>query len=157
MSFQEPCCIKASSTVELHLDIRLKDGSIAESTRQIGKPMTFEMGTSVFSDTFERALLGLRVGDKKKIMLLPQEAFGLPHPANIFQFPCAKFSHLDDPLELGLIVMFEQPNGQAHPGIIQGMTETEVTVDFNHPLAGQVLLFEVEVVGVLPSPSLTLL
>ena len=140
--------IAPNSWVEMHIDIRLKDGSIAESTLTIGKPMRFQMGTDVFSQKLETGLLGLKVGDKKKIMLLPEEAFGVPHPANIYQLPKKRFSQMEGELEIGSIIMFSGIDRAERPGIIRALTDTEATVDFNHPLAGQVVLFDVEIVSV---------
>ena len=61
--------IGQNSAVSMHIDIRLKDGSVADSTRELKKPMSFQMGTETFSDKLESSLLGLKPGDKKKIML----------------------------------------------------------------------------------------
>ncbi|MDO8954319.1 MAG: FKBP-type peptidyl-prolyl cis-trans isomerase [Gammaproteobacteria bacterium] len=142
--------ITATSTVSMHFDIRLKDGSIAESTRNFKLPMTFEMGKGIFSDKLELDLLGLKVGDKKKIMLLPDDAFGEPHPANIYQVSRDRFTKLeqDTPLEEGLIIGFAQQNGEDLPGIVREMDDEEVTIDFNHPLSGQVVLFDIEIMEV---------
>ena len=142
--------IEADSQVTLHFDVRLKDGSVADSTREIGEPFTFQMGRGVFSDKFESALVGMSQGDKKKIMLLPQDAFGEPHPANVFQVPMSKFkgSPVENDLEPGVILQFTQMNGQDMPGLVREVGEEEVTVDFNHPLAGHVVLFDVEILGV---------
>lgn len=140
--------IKSDSEVSLHIDIRLKDGSIADSTRNIGKPMIFKMGEEVFSDKLEQSLLGLKAGDKKKVMLFPNEAFGEAHPANIYQIPKIQLAKMADEYEVGTIILFAQPNGKQMPGIVREIQETEVTIDFNHPLAGQVVLFDVEIVGV---------
>ena len=62
--------ITEKSEVIMHLDIRLKDGSIAESSRKMEKPLSFKMGEKVFSDKFESEILGLKAGTKKKIMLI---------------------------------------------------------------------------------------
>jgi FKBP-type peptidyl-prolyl cis-trans isomerase SlpA len=138
--------ISPNSTVTLHFDLRLKDGSIAESTKDF-KPMQFQMGMGVFSEKFEAKLLGLQAGDKSKIMLMPEDAFGEPHPANIFQVPADKFKGMDK-VEVGSIFLFTQPSGQEIPGIIRAIENNEITVDFNHPLAGQVVLFDIEIIKV---------
>ncbi len=140
--------IAASSWVSMHIDIRLKDGSMAESTHNIGKPMRFQMGTDTFSKKLEEALLGLKAGDKKKVMLLPEDAFGEPHPANIYQIPKSRFTQVEKDCEPGTIVMFSHPSGSERPGIIREVQTNEVTIDFNHPLAGQVVLFDVEIITV---------
>ena len=142
--------IQPNSKVTMHFDLRLKDGSVAESTRQVGTPMTFNMGDERFSDKMESELLGLKVGDKKKIMLLPEDAFGEPHPADIYQMPLSRFDkmELDGPLEPGLIVLFTQMDGQQLPGMVKAVCEDEATIDFNHPLAGHVVLFDIEVLNI---------
>ncbi len=141
--------IGQNSAVSMHIDIRLKDGSVADSTRELKKPMSFQMGTETFSDKLESSLLGLKPGDKKKIMLFPNEAFGESHPANIYQIPKSQLAKMADEYEVGTIILFAQPNGKQMPGIVREIGETEVCIDFNHPLAGQVVLFDVEIVEVL--------
>ena len=140
--------IESNSTVKIHFELRLKDGSIAEDTRQIGQPMQFTMGDETFSDKMEEELLGLAVGERKKIMLLPADAFGDTHPANIYEFPKSRFTDLAEPLEEGLIIAFTQQNGVELPGTVRAVSDTEVTIDFNHPLAGHVVLFDVEIVEI---------
>ncbi len=141
--------IGKDSKVSLHFDIRLKDGSVAESTRNFDKPFVFKMGTGIFAEKLEQGLIGLKQGAKPKIMLLPEEAFGEAHPANIFQVPRHKFDteQLKN-LEIGTIFLFTQPRGEEIPGIIRAIEGDEITVDFNHPLAGQVILFDMEIVAV---------
>lgn len=141
--------IQKNSTVVMHFDLRLKDGSIAESTRTIGSPMEFQMGQEVFSEKMEQQLLEMKPGDKAKIMLMPEDAFGPSHPANIYQVPRQQFKgELANQLEEGLIVVFTQPNGTEIPGVIRALDEHEATVDFNHPLSGQVILFDIEIIDV---------
>ena len=146
--------IKSDSTVSMHLDIRLKDGSIADSTRNIGRPMKFKMGEGNFSEKLERGLLELSPGDKKKIMLLPKEAFGEAHPANIYHMPKSQLARMKESYEVGSIIIFTQPNGKELPGIIRAIdhpedpNKGEVEVDFNHPLAGQVVLFDIEIIEI---------
>lgn len=143
--------IDKDSIVTMHFDLRLKDGSIAESTRSFGKAFQFQMGAGVFSEKFEEQLLGHQAGDRPKIMLLPEDAFGEPHPANIYEVPRDKFKQMEESnskLEQGMIILFTQPSGAELPGIVRAIGEEEVTIDFNHPLAGQVVLFDVEILDV---------
>lgn len=142
--------ISSDNTVTLHFDLRLEDGSVADSTRELGKPMQFTMGDGSFSKAMEMALLGLSVGDKKKIALLANDAFGQIHPANIFQMPRQRFAGTDieKQLEEGLIIAFSQRDGSQRPGIVRDINEYEITVDFNHPLAGRDVLFDIEIVAI---------
>lgn len=139
--------IQADSFVKLHFKIRLKDGSIAEDTRNYQKAGCFQMGQGILSDKLEAELLGLVAGENRKIMLLPEDAFGHKHPAKIYAMPKTRFPK-DVASEEGLIVSFSQKDGTELPGVITKVDQTEVTVDFNHPLAGQVILFEADILEV---------
>ena len=139
--------IEKKSDVIMHMDIRLKDGSIAESTKKLGKPVSFKLGDGVFSDNFEQELLGLKAGDNKKFVLEPIDAFGESHPANIYQVPVDRFAGFAEPLEVGLIIEFAQISGNPQLGIVREIGEDEVSIDFNHPLSGHVLLFDVNIIA----------
>jgi FKBP-type peptidyl-prolyl cis-trans isomerase SlpA len=140
--------IGKESQVTLHYSIRLEDGSIADSSKQYDKPLTLCMGDGSLGETFENKLLGLKAKDKKRFFIKADEAFGLPNPNLVHTLARGSFQAVSP--EPGLIVSFEQPDGKEINGVIKGIdTENnKVTVDFNHPLAGQDVIFELEVVGV---------
>ncbi len=139
--------ISPNSKVTLHFSIKLADGSAVDTTKMTGKPATVVIGDGTLSAGFEKALLGLNAGDKKQIILPPEEAAGMPNPNNIYTLTRKQFPD-DMQLEEGLIVSFAQPDGQEIPGIIRKIENEQITVDFNHPLAGQILTFDVEILAV---------
>lgn len=139
--------IQLGSEVEMHFSIRLTDGTIADSTRDYGKPAKFKVGESDILDKVESALIGLKVGDKKKIMLSPEEGFGKGNPENLHWLPKTQFPQ-DIVLEQGLLISFTQPNGNEIPGIIRELNDAQALVDFNHPLCGQSLIFDLEIVSI---------
>tara|TARA_R110002167_G_scaffold14028_1_gene57309 strand:+ start:154 stop:627 length:474 start_codon:yes stop_codon:yes gene_type:complete len=139
--------IKSNSFVSMDFKIRLKDGTIAEDSTKYNQCFDFQMGQEIFSERFESEVLGLEVGSKKKIMLTPKDGFGEKHPAMIYQMPKSRFPEELD-VEIGSIISFSQPNGTEMPGMITDVTENEATVDFNHPLSGQVIMFEVDIKNV---------
>ncbi|WP_119329447.1 FKBP-type peptidyl-prolyl cis-trans isomerase [Cysteiniphilum halobium] len=139
--------IQRDSFVKMHFKIRLKDGSIAEDTKNYDRPYVFQMGKGTFSEKVESELLGLDVGVNRKMMLMPEDAFGQKHPAMIYEVPKKRFPE-DMALEEGLIIAFSQKDGTELPGVIVGIHEYDVTVDFNHPLSGQVILFDVDILEV---------
>ena len=138
--------IVADSFVKIHFKFRMKDGSIAEDTENYGKPFVFQMGQGCFTDKVEHELLGSQVGDSKRVVLLPEEAFGERHPANIYSVPRKRFKDIE--LEEGLIISFSQKDGTKLPGIVSDFDDYDVTIDFNHPLSGQIIVFEAKVLGV---------
>ena len=139
--------IGPGSQVVLHFDLTLQDGSAADSTRVHNKPAKLQIGDGNLTEGFERCLLGLKQGDKKEFTLSPEQAFGQPNPDNIHHMDRARFS-ADAPAEVGMIIAFAQPDGSEIPGIIRDVTGHSVTVDFNHPLAGQTVVFAVEILEV---------
>lgn len=139
--------ITQDSTVTLHFTIKMKDGSVADSTHNMGKPAKLVIGDGSLSDNFEQCLLGLSAGESKAIELVAADAFGMPNPDNIHYMDRAKFVG-DAEVEVGTIMAFSGPDGMEIPGIITEIAGDSVTVDFNHPLAGQDVTFEVEILSV---------
>ncbi|MCG7491595.1 MULTISPECIES: FKBP-type peptidyl-prolyl cis-trans isomerase [Vibrio] len=139
--------IVQQSAVTLHFTIKLQDGSVADSTYNMGKPAKFVMGDGSLSENFEQCLLGLKVGDQKTVELQAKDAFGAPNPDNVHYMDRAKFVG-DAEVEIGTVMAFSGPDGVEIPGIITEIAGDSVTVDFNHPLAGQDVTFEVEILSV---------
>ncbi|CAM2976957.1 FKBP-type peptidyl-prolyl cis-trans isomerase [Vibrio neptunius] len=139
--------IVQESAVTLHFTIKLKDGSVADSTHNMGKPAKLVIGDGSLSENFEQCLLGLEVGEKKAIELKAEDAFGAPNPDNVHHMDRARFVG-DADVEVGTIMAFSGPDGMEIPGIITEIAGDSVTVDFNHPLAGQDVTFEVEILSV---------
>jgi FKBP-type peptidyl-prolyl cis-trans isomerase SlpA len=143
--------IGIASTVTLHLSLTLEDGTVAEST--FGEaPLTFTMGDGTLVHGLELALYGLRPGDTQRLELYPEQAFGLRDPEKIHRLPRAQFSP-DMMLEPGLIIGFTTAEGEEIPGSVQSVTDDEVEVDFNHPMAGHTVVFEVEILDVVPAEA----
>ncbi|MDP2573935.1 FKBP-type peptidyl-prolyl cis-trans isomerase [Vibrio penaeicida] len=139
--------ITANSAVTLHFTIKLKDGSVADSTHSMGKPAKFAMGDGSLSENFEKSLLGLVQGEQRNIELSAEDAFGQPNPDNIHHMDRARFIG-EEKVEVGTIMAFSGKDGMEIPGIIAEISGESVTVDFNHPLAGQDVTFEVEILEV---------
>lgn len=139
--------ITTNSQVLMHIIIRLDDGSIAENTRRTGRPSLVRLGDQSISQVFESHLLGLAVGDKKEFRLTPNDAFGENSSSNYMTFPLSQFS-ADMEIEPGVIIEFENKNGTEMLGVIQSIEEDKVIVDFNHPLAGHPVQFEIEILQI---------
>jgi FKBP-type peptidyl-prolyl cis-trans isomerase SlpA len=140
--------VGTGSTVTLHLTLTLEDGTVAESSLG-GEPHTFTMGDGSMLQGLELALYGLRPGDSQRLLLNADQAFGARDPAGIHRLPRADFAG-DIVLEPGMILGFTTPEGDEIAGTILAFTGETVEVDFNHPLAGHALIFEVEIIDVVP-------
>jgi len=138
--------ISPASTVTLHLSLTLQDGTVAESTFD-DEPLTFTMGQGVLAEGLELGLYGLRPGDTQRLELDPEQAFGLRDPGNVHQLPRADFA-AEMALEPGLIIGFTTPGGEELSGTIIAFDDATVEMDFNHPLAGLVVVFYVEIIDV---------
>jgi FKBP-type peptidyl-prolyl cis-trans isomerase SlpA len=147
VSEQSLAVIGTGSEVVLHFDLKLADGSAADSTRVNNKPAKLVIGDGNLTPSFEACLLGLKCGDKKSFTLEAVNAFGMPNPDNIYHMERSKFG-ADTPADEGMIIAFTQPDGSELPGIIRAVAGDSVTVDFNHPLAGQQITFDVEILSV---------
>ncbi|OUS30393.1 peptidylprolyl isomerase [Thalassotalea sp. 42_200_T64] len=139
--------ITSDSNLLMHITMKLSDGSAADSTKVNNKPAKVNMGDQSLSPAFEAQLLGLTAGDSKEFTLEAKDAFGDVNPDNIHYLDRQKFNS-ETPAEVGSIVTFTQPGGEI-PGVIREVNDLSVTVDFNHPLAGQAITFAIDVVDIL--------
>lgn len=133
--------------VFMHFTVELPDGSVADSTRAHGKPARLTLGDGSLSTGMEAELMGLAKGDKKRFTLAPEHAFGQPNPDNIHHMDRTQFA-ADAELTEGTIMAFTAADGNQYPGVIRSVEGDSVTVDFNHPLAGQTVVFDVEVLDI---------
>ena len=131
--------VQSNSAVLVHFTLKLDDGTTAESTRNNGKPALFRLGDASLSEGLEQHLLGLKVGDKTTFSLEPDAAFGVPSPDLIQYFSRREFMDAGEP-EIGAIMLFTAMDGSEMPGVIREINGDSITVDFNHPLAGQTFL-----------------
>ncbi|ANI30882.1 peptidylprolyl isomerase [Yersinia entomophaga] len=141
--------VQDNSAVLVHFTLKLEDGSTAESTRTHGKPALFRLGDGSLSDQLEEELLGLQIGDKHAFTLPPEAAFGLENPDLIQYFSRRDFAQTGLP-DAGTIMLFTTRDGSEMPGVVREVAEESVTVDFNHPLAGQSISFDIEVLEIDP-------
>ncbi|WP_410016461.1 FKBP-type peptidyl-prolyl cis-trans isomerase [Sodalis sp. C49] len=141
--------VQSDSAVLVHFDLKLEDGTIAESTRRENKPALFRLGDDSLSPALEQSLLGLRVGDKKSFSLAPESAFGPVNPDLIQFFSRRDFIETGVP-DVGTIMLFTAISGNEMPGLIRDVAEESITVDFNHPLAGRTVYFDIDVLAIDP-------
>jgi len=135
-----------SSEVTMNFTLSLPDGTVADCTDK-DSPMTFTMGDGTLIDGLEMMLYGLKEGDKQCLSVDPVDAFGFPDEDNIHMMPREEFDS-SFKLEEGLIIEFETPSGDTVPGTLKEINEIEVKVDFNHPCAGFVVTFDVEILKI---------
>ena len=125
--------------VSVHYHGTLDDGSVFDSSRE-REPLTFVIGSGQVIPGFDSVARGLEVGQSVTVRMEPAEAYGAANEELIFHVPA---DQIPEPLAVGDRV--ELMNGA--PAVVTESTAEHVTVDANHPLAGQALTFEIELVG----------
>ena len=141
-----PLTIDTGTSVTLHFSLALEDGHMVDSNFD-GKPATFVVGDGNLLPGFEQPLIGLIDGDEREFTIAPENAFGQHNPENVQAVERGNFS--DDELEIGAMYSFQNGDGEL-PGVIVELGDKDIMVDFNHPLAGQSILFRVSIIRVSP-------
>ena len=138
--------VQNGSTVTLHYRGTLNDGTTFDSSFERNEPMTITTGQGNLIAGFETALEGMAAGETKTFTIAAENAYGNPNPEAVTTMEKSAFPD-DFPFEVGMTVPLMGPNGQVISTLTE-VTDTEVTCDLNHPLAGKDLTFEVEVITV---------
>ena len=131
----------------VHYKGTLEDGSEFDSSRTRGEPITFTVGSGQMIPGFNDAVSGMTVGETKTVTLTPDQAYGDVNPEAQTTFPKSGFPEGLDLVE-GMPVPLKTPDGRTLIGRLSEQQDETVTIDLNHPLAGQTLQFEIELVEV---------
>ncbi|MEZ7817789.1 MAG: FKBP-type peptidyl-prolyl cis-trans isomerase SlpA [Candidatus Azotimanducaceae bacterium] len=140
--------IKMGSSVKLHFALLMPSGEEIDTTRR-GSPASLVLGDGNLLPGFDAVLVGLQEGDDVQLTVLAEDAFGARNEANIRVLAKSTFAQMDsqDGLEQGLVVSFQAPDGEL-PGVVVDVYEDTVKVDFNHPLSGKDIIFDVSILSV---------
>lgn len=142
--------IGAGKKVTLHFSVALADGTVVDNTRMRDVPAEFTVGDGSLLPGFEKAIFGLQAGDRRSVFIDARRGFGDWNPDNMQTFTRVQFS--DMALEPGMVISFADKSGEL-PGVVKEITEETVAVDFNHPLAGRDLVFEVDIIRVMDADA----
>lgn len=137
---------KSGDTVRIHYTGTLEDGTEFDSSR--GKdPLEFALGSGQVIPGFDAAVEGMNVGDAKSVKIEPDQAYGPRHEQLVQEVPKTA---LPDDLEatVGMQLQSQAPDGRVMTLVVASVGEDSITVDGNHPLAGQALTFDIELVAI---------
>lgn len=143
--------VAESSYLTLHYRLAAADGSDIVSTFH-ENPATLQMGTGQLAPFLEACLLGMPEGAQQVFELMPEQAFGPRNPDLLQRISRATLEENSEPgqvYEVGDLVEFNAPGGGRFAGVLRAIDDEGALFDFNHPLAGQSLRFEVRIIGVL--------
>ena len=143
--------ITYGSLVKLHFEVTLENGTVIDSTFNRDTPVTLTIGDESLLPGFEQVLMNLRAGDTRTAHLEPAQAFGDWNPDNIQHFSRTQFALVADTPVVGMLIEFEDKGKNTLPGIVSAVDTDNIEVDFNHPLAGQTVLFKVKIFKVTPA------
>lgn len=143
--------IENDHVVQLHYKLTNDEGETLDSSE--GKdPLAYLHGAKGIIPGLEKELSGKAVGDKFVVVIRPEDAYGEFSDDLIEEVPREMFGEIKD-IQPGMQFQAGDPNGQVRLITIKSVTETTVTVDGNHPLAGQVLHFDVSVENIRPATA----
>lgn len=142
--------ITQGSHVMLHFEVSLENGTVIDSTFNRSEPVALTVGDGSLLPGFESILNNLRAGDTRTAHLDPEQAFGEWNKDNVQTFTRTQFALSEPNPEVGMMLEFEDKGKNTLPGVVSKVTDDEVEVDFNHPLAGQPVLFKVQIFKVTP-------
>lgn len=137
---------KSGDTVRIHYTGTLSDGTRFD-TSEGREPLEFALGEGQVIPGFDKAVEGMAVGDSKSVSIPPAEAYGDKHEQLVQDVPKSALPDNVDP-EVGLRLQSQAPDGQVINLVVTAVADDSITVDGNHPLAGQTLEFEIDLVEI---------
>jgi len=139
--------VKKGDKIKVEYEGTLEDGTVFDSSEKQGEPLEFEVGGGVLMEAFEDNVVGMDKGDEKEFTLKPDEAYGEYNDDLIKSVPKDKLP-TEEEIQEGMMIVLGLPNGIQIPAQIVEVTDDNVKIDLNHPLAGKVLTFKVKVVEI---------
>ncbi|MFT5067948.1 MAG: peptidylprolyl isomerase [Yoonia sp.] len=137
---------KAGDTIRIHYTGTLTSGEVFDSSN--GRdPLEFALGSGMIIKGLDDAIYGMIVGEKKVAKIAPSDAYGDLNPDARQAVPRTEFPD-DIPAEVGTQLQMQSPEGQVIPVTIVDVSDTEITLDANHFLAGKELTFDFEITGI---------
>jgi len=144
--------VKKGDTVKVHYHGKLTNGTTFDSSAG-REPLEFEVGSGMVIPGFDDGVTGMVIGDKKTIHIPADQAYGQKEEHMIMEFPRDRFP-ADMVPEVGMQLNMSNGSGQNFPVVITEVREAVVVLDANHPLAGEDLIFDLELVSINGGSSL---
>jgi len=133
-------------SVRIHFTASQEDGAEIATTRD-EKPMDLTIGDKKLIECFEKSIVGMTEGERKSVKIEPQNAMGERNPDLVKTFPRVAIPEQHEDLKLGSKVEFKDDHGNSYMGTVTQLTNQEIKLDANHPLAGKTLVFDIELMA----------
>jgi FKBP-type peptidyl-prolyl cis-trans isomerase 2 len=137
---------KSGDTVKVHYTGKLEDGTVFDSSEG-SEPLAFTLGNQEVIEGFEQAILGMQVGETKEVIITPKQGYGERHQGFV-QTVARDQIQLGVEPRVGMGIEMQMPDGTIIPLLISEVTDATITLDANHPLAGQHLYFDLRLMEI---------
>ena len=139
--------VKKGDKVKVEYTGTFEDGTVFDSTEKHKAPLEFEAGAGMVIKGFDEAVMGMSNGQEKEFTVEPKNGYGDHNPAMLKRLSKDKVPEGND-LKEGMLIALQAPDGTQIPGRIAEVTDKEIALDLNHPLAGKKLKFKIKLVGI---------
>lgn len=136
--------VENGSTVKVHYTGTFEDGQVFDSSLQRNEPITFTVGGKKVIPGFENAIMGMTIGESKKVTLAPEEAYGNFNAEMVQEVPK---QFVPETVTVGEMLTTQTEQGPFNV-IVKEVKDETVVLDGNHPMAGKTLVFELELVEI---------
>ena len=137
--------VKEGDTVRVHYTGRLDSGEVFDSSQMAGQPLEFRVGAGEVIPGFDDGVRGMKVGDEKTVHIKSDDAYGPRHEGLRQSIPREHMNLGQEP-EVGMQLLMQIDEENRIPVTVTEVTDEHVTIDANHPLAGQDLTFDIQLV-----------
>ncbi|MGD9347018.1 MAG: peptidylprolyl isomerase [Candidatus Aminicenantes bacterium] len=141
-----PQSVKKGDTVKIHYTGRIKDGNVIDSSLE-REPLEFEIGSGSVIAGVDKAMTGMKPGEKKEVTVSPEDAYGEHDQNLLIDVPKEKIPEDIDP-KVGMQLQLINTSGQALPALITEVRDESIKLDANHPFAGKELVFDIELLEI---------
>ena len=141
--------VQNGDKIKVHYHGKLRSGETFDSSSG-REPLEFTVGSGQVIKGFDEGVKGMKVGDKKTVEIAVGDAYGEKQQEMMIEFPKEQFPADMNP-EVGMQLMMSNGSGQNFPVTVAEVKEDSVILDANHPLAGQDLIFDLELVEIVPT------
>lgn len=141
--------IEKGNKVKIEYEGSLDSGDVFDSSEKHGQPLEFTIGEGRVIPGFEKGVIGMEKGEEKIIKILPKDAYGEKNPQFIQKVPKNQLPpEAAEKIKPGMMLGMQTPQGQQIPVQVVEVGDDDITIDLNHPLAGQILNFKVKIVDI---------
>lgn len=137
--------VQKGDKVKIEYTGTFDDGTVFDSSEKHGQALEFEAGEGKVIKGFDQAVMGMEKGEEKEIKIQPEDGYGPVNPQLIQRVPREQLPKEQEP-QVGMMLMVGLPSGDQIPATIIELSDADVTLDLNHPMAGKVLNFKLKLV-----------